>query len=97
MINQQIALMMVKTRLNRLLTDTSLDQYLTARINAAEQEINAMQAYPLDDSTADLLLCVDYAVWQYQNRDQAAGMPEWMRYRLRCRFLEKRKEEADDT
>lgn len=89
-VDQHIALLMVKTRLNRLQDDTSLDIYLSARIDAAEQEINAMQPIPLDESTADLLLCVDYTVWAYQNRDQAAGMPEWLRYRLRCRFLEKK-------
>ena len=97
MINQTIALMMVKTRLNRLLTDTSLDDYLLMRIEAAEQEINAMQPIPLGDSTGDLLLCVDYAVWQYQARDQSAGMPDWMRYRLRCRFLDNKGGGADDT
>ena len=95
-INQPVALMMVKTRLNRLPSDTTLDEYLLNRIDAAEQEINKMQPVPLDDSTGDLLLCVDYAVWAYQCRDQAAGMPDWLRYRLRCRFLERKGADADD-
>ena len=94
-VDQHIALLMVKTRLNRLQDDDSLDIYLAARIDAAEQEINAMQPIPLDASTADLLLCVDYTVWAYQNRDQAAGMPDWLRHRLRCRFLEKREADAE--
>lgn len=94
-VDQHIALLMVKTRLNRLQDDDSLDIYMAARIDAAEQEINAMQPIPLDASTADLLLCVDYTVWAYQNRDQAAGMPDWLRYRLRCRFLEKKEADAE--
>jgi hypothetical protein len=87
-INQNVALMMVKTRLNRLQNDTSLDEYLLGRIDAAEQEINGMVPFPLTDSTADLMLVVDYAVYAYQNRDKAERMPEWLRYRLRCRFLQ---------
>ena len=87
-INQPVALMMVKTRLNRLPSDTTLDEYLLNRIDAAEQEINGMVPFPLTDSTADLMLLVDYAVYAYQNRDKAERMPEWLRYRLRCRFLQ---------
>lgn len=88
-VDHNVALMMVKTRLNRLQRDTSLDEYLLARIDAAEQEINGMVPEPLTDSTADLMLLVDYAVYAYQNRDKAERMPEWLRYRLRCRFLQR--------
>lgn len=88
-VDQNVALMMVKTRLNRLQNDASLDDYLLNRIDAAEQEINDMVPVPLTDSTADLMLLVDYAVYAYQNRDKAERMPEWLRYRLRCRFLKR--------
>lgn len=88
-VDQNVALMMVKTRLNRLQNDASLDDYLLNRIDAAEQEINGMVPVPLTDSTADLMLLVDYAVYAYQNRDKAERMPEWLRYRLRCRFLQR--------
>ena len=35
----------------------------------------------------DLMLVVDMAVYQYQNRDSNAGMPEWLRLRRRERWL----------
>lgn len=81
------ALLMVKTRLNRLSGDTSLDDYLIQRIQGAMEELNRMMRVDLDDSTADLLLLVDFTVWQYQNRDQSGAQPAWLRQRLRERFL----------
>lgn len=85
-VNAQTALLMVKTRLNRLATDTSLDDYLSARIEASEQQLQAI-GISLNDTTEDLLLVVDLAVWQYQNRDQATEMPPWLRLRRRERWL----------
>lgn len=82
-----LALLMVKTRLNRMASDTSLDEYLTARIRGAVEELNRMFRADLDDSMADLLLLVDFAVWSYQNRDQSGAQPQWLRVRLRERFL----------
>ena len=80
------ALQLVKTRLNRLPTDTSLDEYLTARINAAIQETETT-GIALDDGYNALLYVVDYAVYAYQNRDSLAGMPEWLRLRRREMWL----------
>lgn len=82
--NQALAL--VKTRLNRLQTDTVLDPYFTARINAAVQELEG-SGIRLTDSVEDLLLVVDYTVWQYQNRDSAETMPPWLRLRRRERWV----------
>lgn len=90
------ALQLAKTRLNRLASDTSLDDYLAARISAALGELNAMLPRDLDDSTEDLLLLVDYAVWSYQNRDKAEREPAWLRYRIRCRFLRQREQEVPE-
>lgn len=87
MIDTETALMLVKTRLNRLATDTALDEYFQARINAAIGELQAT-GITLTDSTADLLLVVDYAVWQYQNRDAPGSMPEWLRLRRRERWVQ---------
>ena len=87
MVNAETALALVKTRLNRLPGDTSLDEYLTARINAAIGEIEAT-GIALTDSVADLMLVVDYSVWAYQNRDQATGMPDWLRLRRRERWVQ---------
>ena len=80
------ALALVKTRLNRLQSDTTLDAYFTARISAAIQELEGT-GIRLTDSAEDLLLVVDYTVWQYQNRDSAAGMPDWLRLRRRERWI----------
>ena len=80
------ALSLVKTRLNRLPSDTTLDEYLTARIMAAEQAIGAT-GIVLTASVADLMLVVDYTVWEYQNRDKPGSMPDWLRLRRRERWV----------
>lgn len=80
------ALSLVKYRLNRLQSDTTLDAYLTARINAAAAELEGT-GITLTESAEDLLLVVDYAVWQYQNRDSAETMPPWLRLRRRERWV----------
>lgn len=87
MIDTETALLLVKTRLNRLANDTTLDEYFRARINAAIGELEAT-GISLTDSTADLVLVVDYAVWQYQNRDNPGSMPEWLRLRRRERWVQ---------
>ena len=85
-VNESLALDLVKARLNRLPGDTSLDEYLTARIGAAVQELTRVGIVPTE-STEDLILVVDYAVWQYQNRDNPGSMPEWLKLRRRERWL----------
>lgn len=86
-VNTAHALALVKTRLNRLQSGTPLDEYLLARIEAAQQELNRMFKADLDDGMDDLLLLVDYTVWSYQNRDQSGATPKWLRLRMRERFL----------
>lgn len=81
------ALSLVKTRLNRLPSDTTLDGYLTARIMAAEQALEAT-GIVLTASVADLMLVVDYTVWEYQNRDKPGSMPDWLRLRRRERWVQ---------
>lgn len=81
------ALSLVKARLNRLPSDTTLDEYLTARIMAAEQALEAT-GIVLTTSVADLMLVVDYTVWEYQNRDKPGSMPDWLRLRRRERWVQ---------
>ena len=97
-VNKTYALALVKTRLNRLPGDTSLDNYLDYRIDAAIEELEGT-GIRLDDGNEDLLLVVDTTVWQYQNRDNGAGMPEWLRLRRRERWLQQHAREAaeDDS
>ena len=85
-VNESLALDLVKARLNRLPGDTSLDEYLTARIGAAVQELTRI-GIGLTGDNDDLMLVVDYTVHQYQNRDTAGSMPEWLRLRRRERWL----------
>lgn len=84
--NQTLAL--VKARLNRLQSDTSLDDYLQARIDSAAEELERTGIrLDVDGSPEDLMLLVDYAVWQYQNRDKPGAMPDWLRLRRRERWI----------
>lgn len=84
-VNTETALSLVKARLNRLAA-TSLDAYFTQRIEAASAELEGT-GISLTDSADDLMLLVDYTVWQYQNRDSALAMPDWLRLRRRERWL----------
>lgn len=85
-VDTAIALKLMKTRLNRVANDTSLDDYFAARIQGAVDELQGI-GIRLTDSTEDLLLVVDYAVWQYQNRDKPDSMPDWLRLRRRERWI----------
>ena len=85
-VNIRTALGLVKARLNRLASDATLDAYFTQRIEAARAELEGT-GISLTDSADDLMLLVDYTVWQYQNRDGAGTMPEWLRLRRRERWL----------
>ena len=81
-----LALEMVKARLNRLPEDTTLDNYLRARICAAVEEAERLGIH-IGEGPADLMYVVDYTVWAYQNRDEQAGMPDWLRLRRRERSV----------
>lgn len=82
----ETALALVKARLNRLQSDTSLDDYLTARVSASVQELGRI-GIQLQNDADDLMLVVDYTVWSYQNRDVPGSMPEWLRLRRRERWI----------
>lgn len=81
------ALRLVKTRLNRLQSDTALDSYFEARISAVVSDLEKVGIH-LTDSIDDLLLVVDSAVWAYQNRDNPSAMPAWLRLKRRERWLQ---------
>lgn len=89
-----LALPLVKSRMNRLPSDTSLDNFLGQIIASAERDLQK-QTGTLDEADADdLMLLVDYSEWRYKNRDQSGGMPDWLRYRIRCRFIRIRSDDA---
>ena len=85
-VNENMALELIKARLNRLPTDTTLDAYLQARISAAVEELTH-NGIRLTGDNNDLLLIVDTVVWEYSNRDTPGNMPEWLRLRRRERWL----------
>ena len=84
--NLETALGLVKARLNRLAGDTFLDTYFQARISAAAQNLESIGII-LTDSQEDLMLLVDYTVWEYQNRDRPGAMPLWLRLKRRERWI----------
>lgn len=86
-VNLEIALPLMKARLNILPSNTSLDDYLMSRITAAETELAKQGVEALGAYDDDLLFVVDFAVWQYQNRDKPGGMPDWLRLKRRERWL----------
>lgn len=87
------ALALMKTRLNRLEGDTSLDQYFEMRINATVEALERTGIH-LQDTPNDLMLVVDTAVWEYQNRDKPGGMPDWLRLRRRERWISQERGEG---
>ena len=81
------ALAIVKTRLNRLQGDTSLDETaLIPRLNGAVETLKK-NGIDLKDAPDDIVLLADYVVDRYQNRDQPGEMPKWLRLLRRERFL----------
>ena len=80
------ALALVKARLNRMPNDITLDNYLAARIDGAVRELERTGII-LTNTPDDMMLVVDYTVYQYQNRDKPGGMPEWLRLRRRERWM----------
>jgi hypothetical protein len=80
----------VKARLNRLASDTSLDPYLTQRINAVDKELTGNGINLVADDVRDQVFLADVVAWQHNNRDKAAGTPEWLRLARRERWLRER-------
>lgn len=87
--NMDTALRMMKSRLNRLPGDTSLNEYLEARIESAKGELQS-KGINLEDTPEDMMLLVDKAVFDYGNRDKQAGEPDWLRMKIRERWLHER-------
>lgn len=85
--DNELILSLVKTRLNRLPSDTTLDSYLTTVIEAARDELKRTGIL-LDASSADdAFLLTNFVVWRYQNRDSAGAMPPWLSQYRRERWF----------
>lgn len=93
-----IVLSIVKARLNRLASDTTLDPYLISRIEAAASELEGKGIHLVDNDMEDQVMLADFTVWQYGNRDKPGGMPDWLRLKLRERWLrDQAKNEGDQV
>lgn len=90
-------LAMVKSRMNRLKSDTSLDSYLLTLIDAAEEELKRTGITLREESADDAFLLTNLAVWRYQNRDSAGTMPPWLAQYRRERWLAERMVHEDAT
>lgn len=88
--NETTVLGIVKARLNRLASDTSLDDYLKQRIAAVDKELVGNGINLVADDVRDSVLLGDMVVWQHNNRDKAEAMPEWLRLARRERWLRER-------
>lgn len=95
--NPAIVLSIVKARLNRLASDTTLDPYLISRIEAAASELEGTGIHLVDNDTEDQVMLADFTVWQYSNRDKPGGMPDWLRLKRRERWLRDLKNEGDQV
>ncbi|MGN8648319.1 phage head-tail connector protein [Gracilibacillus sp. HCP3S3_G5_1] len=77
----QNALQILKARLG--ITSDVRDTYLTKRIEGVIAELKNINGLVLDESDANLLMfIVDYATWQYENRDELGTMPRHLQFRL---------------
>lgn len=83
-------LSLVKSRLNRLQSDTSMDDYLLVLIDAAEEELKRAGITIREESADDAFILTNLAVWRYQNRDSAGAMPPWLAQYRRERWLAER-------
>lgn len=83
-------LSLVKSRLNRLQSDTSMDDYLLVLIDAEEEELKRTGITIREGSADDAFLLTNMAVWRYQNRDSAGAMPPWLAQYRRERWLAER-------
>lgn len=87
---------LVKTRMNRLQSDTSLDDYLLTLMDAAKERLGENGITLRTDSANDAMLLVDMTVWNYQNRDSVNAMPPWLaQYRRERWFADKKKGGAE--
>lgn len=74
-------LIIVKARLG--ISTEVRDEYLKAIINGILQELTEVQGIKLrEDSLYQQMFVADFAVWRYQSRDEAGGMPRHLQARL---------------
>lgn len=91
--NPNTAIELLKARMDRAGSDipAPLLSYWQDRLDAAYSELTAYGCVFADeDDLSDNMLVADYAAYKILNRDNAAGMPQWLRLEIRERFLRPR-------
>lgn len=82
----QTVVALVKERLG--FKTTVRDNYLAAIAGGVIKELEDEKGLVLDEANPyHLMFVVDYATWNYQNRDSNAGMPRHLQYRLHNLFI----------
>lgn len=94
--NMEIAYQMLLARLDRAGTQPpeALAVYLRKRLDSAVTQLESA-GIVLADTPQDLMLIVDLAAWQEQNRDNSSGTPNWLRTQIRNRWIQQREAEAE--
>lgn len=80
------ALQLLKTRLDRMPEDTARDDYYEMRVKEAIAELER-KGIRVTDAVDDLMLVVDLAAWNHANRDKPGAQPDWLRHKLRGRWI----------
>lgn len=75
---------MVKARLTKM--NIPLDDYLRTRIEAAIEEL-AADGIHICNTARDIIFVTDIVCWEYKNRDDKEGMPEWLKESRKQRWL----------
>ncbi|MEK3814250.1 hypothetical protein [Bacillus sp. FSL K6-1284] len=79
-------LQLVKARLG--ISTAVRDTYLTAIINGVITELTGEKGVNLQAENANhLMFVVDYSTWRYQNKDNTAGLPRHLQFRLHNLFI----------
>lgn len=93
-INVETAVALVKQRKDMMPGISQRDEYIEMRVKSVISELEGKGIH-LVDTESDLMLVVDMAVWQYNNRDNMAAPPMWLTLARRERWLNDRKINAD--
>lgn len=69
----------------------SRDEFFDKLIEGIVSELTEEKGIILDENNANhQMFIADYASWKFQNRDSNAGMPNYLRLRMRNLFLHSR-------
>ena len=80
------AMQLLMQRLDRMPGNGERDRYYEMRIRQSIAELER-RGIVLTDSVDDLMLVVDLAAWNHANRDKPGAQPEWLRDKIRGRWL----------